>query len=84
MAWRQCSNSPNFSEAEKSFFKVYHVGTLNFDLRVSEKIHKTRGESDPSRLRKLPKIPQNTQKLNLADFWKFLDIVSVKDDQIDF
>ena len=47
-----------FYMAKKNFFKVCLVGTLNLCLRVPDKIKKTRGESDPSRLRKLPKTAQ--------------------------
>ena len=56
------------------------MGTLNLCHRVPEKMQKTRDESDPSRLRILPKL----QNLNLADFLQFLDVFSVGDDQINF
>ena len=46
----------NFQEkAEKKFFKVCLVGTLNLCLKMPKKMQKTRDESDHSRLRKLPK-----------------------------
>ena len=41
--------------AKKKFFKVCLVVTLNLCLRVPDKMQKTRGESDPFRLRKLSK-----------------------------
>ena len=71
-------------KAKKKFFKVCLVGTLNLCLRVPEKMQKTRDESDPSRLRKLPKTAPKLQNLNLADFLQFLDVFSVGDDQINF
>ena len=73
--------------AKKLVFSTFHPKISSLDsnlcLRVPEKMQKTRGESDPSRLRKLSKSTQNKQNLNLADFWQFLDVFSVKDDQID-
>ena len=71
-------------KAKKNVFKVCLVGTLNLCLRVPEKMQKTRDESDPSRLRKLPKTAPKLQNLNLADFLQFLDVFSVGDDQINF
>ena len=56
--------------------------TLNLCLRVPEKMHKTRDESDPSRLRKLPKTAPKPQIF--ADFLHFLYVFSVRDDKIDF
>ena len=49
-------------------------------------MQKTRDEYDPSRLSKLPKSATNPQNLNLnlADFLQFLDIFSVREDEIDF
>ena len=44
-----------FHMAKKNFFKVCLVGTLNLCLRLPDKMEKTRGESDSSKLRKLPK-----------------------------
>ena len=48
-------------KAKNNFFKAYLVGTLNLCLRVPDKVQKTRGESDPSRLRKLPKTTKTTK-----------------------
>ena len=44
--------------------KVCLVGTLNLCLRVPDKMQKTRGKSDPYRLRKLPKTAQKPQNMN--------------------
>ena len=48
----------------KNIFKVCLVGTLNLCLKVPDKMQKTRGESDLSRLRKLPKIAKKTQNIS--------------------
>ena len=45
---------PPFLRQTNIFFKVCLVGTLNLCLRVPDKMQKTRGKSDPYRLRKLP------------------------------
>ena len=50
-----------FIRPKKPFSKVCLVGTLNLCLRLPDK---TRGESDPARLRKLPKTAQKTQNMN--------------------
>ena len=69
-----CFNSPKlpFKIAELPlkgriffFFKIWVVGTLNLCLKVPKKIHKTRDESDQSRLRKRPK---NTEKQSKFEF----------------
>ena len=60
------------------------MGTLNLCLRVPEKIQKTRDECDAFRLRKLPKTARKLQNINSADFLQFLDVFSVRGDQIDF
>ena len=47
------------------------MGTLDLCLRVPEKMQKTRDESDPNRLKKLPKTAPKPQNINLADFDSF-------------
>ena len=63
-------------KAEKNFFKVWVVGTLNLCLKVPKKMQKTRNQSDHPRLRKRPKTVKNRPNSNVAFCWQFLDIFS--------
>ena len=57
------------------------MGTLNLCLKVPDKMQKTRGESDYSRL---PKNYFTLQKLNLVNLFQLLYVFSVLDNWIDF
>ena len=62
-------------KAEKNFFKVCLVGTLDLCLLVPKKIHKTRYESNHSRPRKLPKTVEKIEICRLLPvFGRFCDL----------
>ena len=63
-------------KAEKNFFKVSLVGTLNLCIKAPEKKKKTRNQSDHPRQRKCSKSGKNRTNSDFAIFWQFWGVFS--------
>ena len=56
-------------KTRKKIFIVGLVGTLNLSIKMSDKMQKTKYESNYFRLKKGPKSNEKLKKLSLPYFW---------------